>query len=66
MRQGHYLLRRLGTVICKERMKRVADSLYTSKIRYGIQLFGKVRLSENDQTKALLESLQLTQNKCAR
>ena len=57
-----YLLRRLARAISNDRMKRINDSLYTSKIRYGIQLFGKVRLDEQDPTDTLLESLQITQN----
>ena len=40
--------------------------LYTLKIKYGIQLFGKVRLNESDSTDTLLETLQLTQHKFAR
>ena len=47
-------------------MKRIADSLYTSKIRYVVQLFGKVRVNESDPTESLLERLQITQNKFAR
>ena len=47
-------------------MKILNDSLYTSKIRYGVQLFGKVRLTEQEPTETLLESLQITQNKFAR
>ena len=49
-----------------DRLRRIGDSLYTSKIRYGLQLFGKVRLNENDPTETLLECLQVTQNKFAR
>ena len=56
---------RLSRIISQDRMKRIADSLYTSKIKYGIQLFGKVRLSESEPTESLLESLQITQNKFA-
>ena len=47
-------------------MKRISDSLYTSKIRYGVQLYGKVRIHEHDPLDTLLESLQVTQNKFAR
>ena len=61
-----YLIGRLSRVISQDRMRRISDSLYTSKIRYGVQLFGKVRLNEQDPTKSLLESLQTTQNKFAR
>ena len=61
-----YLIRRLSRVISQDRMRRISDSLYTSKIRYGVQLFGKVRLNEQDPTESLLKSLQTTQNKFAR
>ena len=61
-----YLIRRLSRVISQERIRRISDSLYTSKIRYGVQLFGKVRLNEHDPSESLLESLQITQNKFAR
>ena len=61
-----YLLRRLARSISNDRMKRIADSLYTSKVRYGVQLYGKVRLGDLDPTDTLLDSLQTTQNKFAR
>ena len=61
-----YLLKRLSKSISKERLRRVADSLYTSKIRYGIQLFGMVRLKEDDVMDPLMKRLQSTQNKFAR
>ena len=61
-----FMLRRLARVISRDRLKRLSDSLYTSKIRYGIQLFGKVRLSESDPTDGLMECLQIAQNRFAR
>ena len=61
-----YLLRRLARSISNDRMKRISDSLYTSKIRYGVQLYGKVRIHDQDPLDTLLESLQVTQNKFAR
>ena len=45
---------------------KVADSLYTSKIRYGIQLMGKVRTETEDPKNHLLKKIQVTQNKFAR
>ena len=66
LRSRLYLLRRLSRAISSDRMKRISDSLYTSKIRYGLQLYGKVRTNEQDPTESLLESLQTTQNKFAR
>ena len=44
---------------------KVADSLYTSKIRYGIQLMGKVRTETEDPKNHLLKKIQVTQNKFA-
>ena len=61
-----FLLRRLSRSISSDRLKRISDSLYTSKIRYGVQLYGKVRRNESDPMDKLLESLQVTQNKFAR
>ena len=61
-----YLLRRLAWSISNDRLRRIADSLYTSKIRYGVQLYGKVRLTVTEPTDSLIEGLQITQNKFAR
>ena len=61
-----FLIRRLNNYIGKKRLMRVADSLYTSKIRYGIQLMGKVRTKTMDPTNSLLKKVQVTQNKFAR
>jgi hypothetical protein len=59
-------MKRLSKHISKNRLACIADSLYISKIRYGLQLFGKVRLGNEDQKNSLLTSLQNTQNKYAR
>ena len=61
-----FLLRRLARSISNDILKRIAYSLYTSKVRYGLQLYGKVRLGVLDPTDTLLDSLQTTQNKFAR
>ena len=61
-----YIIKRLSNVLSKDRVKRIYDSLYTSKLRYGLQLFGKVRYNGEDSQDGLLKSLQITQNKSAR
>ena len=61
-----YTIKRLSNVLSKDRVKRIYDSLYTSKLRYGLQLFGKVRYNGEDSQDGLLKSLQITQNKSAR
>ena len=61
-----FLVKRLSNHISKNRLKKIADSLYTSKIRYGIELLGNVRMNSNDSTQKLLGSIQVAQNKLAR
>ena len=43
-----YTVKRLSNIISKNRVKRIYDSLYTSKLRYGLQLFGRVRCTEDE------------------
>ena len=61
-----FLIKRLSNYISKNRLKKIADSLYTSKIRYGIELLGNVRMKNDDPTQKLLGSIQVAQNKLAR
>ena len=61
-----FLIRRLSNYISKKRLNRVADSLYASKIRYGLQLLGKVRIDDQDSSSNLLNKIQVTQNKFMR
>ena len=61
-----YLIKRLSNHISKDRLRKIADSLYTSKIRYGVQLYGNVRTKEEDVEQKLLGSIQVAQNKLAR
>ena len=61
-----YLIRRLKNQLHLSGLKKVADSLFVSKIRYGLQLLGKVRLTENEHSNTDLHAIQLIQNKLAR
>ena len=45
-----FALKRLKNHISQKALKKVADGLFTSKLRYGLQLFGKVRRSNEDPT----------------
>ena len=47
-------------------IKKVADSIYTSKIRYGLQLCAAVRMSEEEKKDGLMKVMQTTQNKMLR
>ena len=48
------------------RLKKIADSLYLSKIRYGIQLYGNVRTKSDETEQKLMGTIQVAQNKLAR
>ena len=47
-------------------MSKIVDGLFTSKIRYGLQLYGKVRLNNQDPTNGDLKEMQITQNRMMR
>ena len=47
-------------------MLKIVDGLFTSKINYGLQLYGPVRTSNEDPFNTELNSLQIIQNKMAR
>ena len=44
----------------------MAESIFMSKIRYGIQLLGKVRITETDSTNQEIDAFQRIQNKLVR
>ena len=64
--QRLFLIRRLKNQMSKERLTKVADSLWTSRARYGLQLYGQVRLTNDDVLTGQLEKLQLAQNNLLR
>ena len=49
-----------------KRVKKLADSLYMSKVRYGLQLYGNVRTTTQGAEQKLMGSIQIAQNKLAR
>ena len=49
-----------------DRLRKVANGIWTSKLRYGLQLYSKVRRNNQDPTNANMDKLQITQNKMAR
>ena len=58
-----FTIRRLKNHLDSTSTKKMIDGLFTSKIRYGIQLFGKVRRLEEDPTNTDLANIQKIQNK---
>ena len=61
-----YILRRQKSHLSMKSVLRMVDGIFTSKIRYGLQLLGKVRLNFQDPVCADLREIQLIQNKLLR
>ena len=61
-----FQLRRLSGQISSEAMKKVSDSLWTSKMRYGLQLIAEVRTSENQTKRTDINHIQKAQNRMLR
>ena len=61
-----FLIRRLKNHINKNALLKIVDGLFTSKIRYGLQLMGKVRRTEDEPKNAELMAIQKVQNKLIR
>ena len=61
-----FMIRRLKNFLNHTALLKIIDGLFTSKLRYGLQLMGKVRKSEDDPKNAELQAIQKIQNKLAR
>ena len=61
-----FTIKRLKNHIGPKSMTKVVDGLFTSKINYGLQLYGKVRCNVSDPINGDLKAIQTVQNKMAR
>jgi hypothetical protein len=61
-----FIVKRIANHVGKESIKKIVDSLYTSKLRYGLTLFGQVKWNDTDIQEKWLTDLQLNQNKMLR
>ena len=61
-----FIIKRLKNQIECVYIKKIVDSLYTSKLRYGLPLFGRIRWTVTDSTLKPFKELQLNQNKMLR
>ena len=66
LNQRLFMIRRLKNSLKHSGLKKVADSLFTSKLRYGLQLMGQIRWSDSDAQPVLMDKLQKSQNKLLR
>ena len=61
-----YIICRLQSHLSKKAVLKIVDGLFTSKLRYGLQLYGKVRTKESDPECNDFKAIQLIQNKLLR
>ena len=61
-----FAIRRLRNHLDNKSLSKLADGLFTSKIRFGLQLLAKVRLSTSDPVNQDIEYIQKVQNKLLR
>ena len=61
-----FLIKIIKNQLSADRLKKVADGIWTSKLRYGLQLYGKVRTNNTDPMNSAIKKLQIAQNKFAR
>ena len=61
-----YIIRRLKSHLSMRSVIKLVDGLFTSKVRYGLQLLGKVRTLKEDTESADFKAIQLVQNKLLR
>ena len=66
LNQRLFVIRRVMRQIPKSKVLGVVHSLWVSKLRYGLQLCTKVRISDSDVISGHLKALQLTQNRMLR
>ena len=66
LNQRLFLIKRLRNQVNQERLRKVAESLWTSRLRYGLQLYGKVRTSCESILTQDIDNLQLAQNNLLR
>ena len=66
LNQRLYLIKRLKNQINTNKIKKVANSIWTSKLRYGLQLYAKTRTTEEHPINKNMGKLQVAQNKLMR
>ena len=60
------ILRRISKVLPHHTIKSINDGIFNSKMVYGIAVWGKLRLSEQDKTSVNMEALQVMQDRSLR
>ena len=63
LNQRLFIIRRMKNHLLPQGLRKVAESLFNSKIQYGLQICGKIRWDNSDPTPKLMKDLQMAQNK---
>ena len=66
LNQRLFLIKRLNNSLEKKALVKVDESIFNSKIRYGLQWLGQVRLSNSESQQQDLLAIQRVQNKMIR
>ncbi len=66
LKQRLFTIRRLSNNIHLKKLKEIADSIWTSKLRNGLQLYSEERTSNEQPTSQIMKELQKSQNKLLR
>ena len=66
LNQRLFIIRRIARQIPRSKLMNIVHSLWMSKLRYGLQLCIKVRLTDTDTTTNANKTLQQTQNRMLR
>ena len=61
-----FAIKRMKNYINNKSLTKIVDGLFTSKINYGIQLYGKVRTTSECPVNKDIKAIQMVQNKMAR
>ena len=61
-----FAIRRISNQLPKNEVIKVVQSIWMSKLRYGLQLCNHVRLKPDDPSNALMDAVQIAQNKMLR
>ena len=61
-----FLIRRIAQQVPRNKLMTLVHSLWVSKLRYGLQLCTRVRITTEDKKNDFMKSLQLTQNRLLR
>ena len=61
-----FIVKRINNQINRECNMKMVNSLYNSKLRYGVPLYGQIRWTEDETSSKIFSDIQLNQNRMMR